>query len=161
MEFDTVPRDEVLVRSLRPADREAIVSIDALSMGRRRDQFLALKLAQAFADTGIAMSLAAEIDGHVVGFVLARVYYGEFGVMEPAAAIDVIGVHPDFRGRHVAAALVDQLRMNLLGLGIPRLQTEVQWDNADLIGFFQREGFRIAQRICLDLNLRDDRTPAS
>ena len=79
--------------------------------------------------------------------------------MEPSAAIDVIGVHPDYRGRHVAAALIDQLRMNLLGLGIPRLQTEVQWDNPDLIGFFQREGFVIAQRICLDLNLKDARTP--
>ena len=92
MEIDTPPRDEVLVRTLRPSDRETIVSIDAVSVGRRRDQFLALKLAQAFADTGIAISLAAEIDGHVVGFVLARVYYGEFGVMEPAAVIDVIGV---------------------------------------------------------------------
>ncbi|HUL73182.1 MAG TPA: GNAT family N-acetyltransferase [Vicinamibacterales bacterium] len=161
MEIDTPPRDEVLVRTLRPSDRETIVSIDAVSVGRRRDQFLALKLAQAFADTGIAISLAAEIDGHVVGFVLARVYYGEFGVMEPAAVIDVIGVHPDFRGRHVAAALVDQLRMNLIGLGIARLQTEVQWDNPDLLGFFQREGFAIAQRICLDLNLKDRRTDVS
>lgn len=158
MEIDTPARDEVLVRSLRPADREAVVTIDAAGIGRRRDKFLALKFAQAFADTGIAVSLAAEVDGHVVGFVLARVYYGEFGVVEPAAVMDVIGVHPDFRGRHVAAALVDQLRTNLLGLGIPRLQTEVQWNNPDLMAFFQREGFTVAQRLCLDLDLQRTRT---
>jgi ribosomal protein S18 acetylase RimI-like enzyme len=156
--MDVPPRDEVFVRNLRPADREAVVAIDALHVGRRRDQFLALKLSQAFADTGIAVSLAAEIDAHVVGFLLARVYYGEFGVMEPAAVLDVIGVHPDFRGRHVAAALIDQLRTNLLALAIPRLQTEVQWDNPELIAFFQREGFTVAQRLCLDLDLGHTRT---
>jgi GNAT superfamily N-acetyltransferase len=85
------------------------------------------------------------------------VYYGEFGVMEPAAVLDVIGVDPDYRGRRVAAALVDQLRTNLLGLGIPTLQTEVRWDSPDLIAFFEHEGFRIAQRVCLDLDLRATR----
>lgn len=156
--MDVPPRDEVFVRNLQAADREAVIAIDALHVGRRREKFLALKLSQAFADTGIAVSLAAEIDGHVVGFLLARVYYGEFGVMEPAAVLDVIGVHPDFRGRHVAAALIDQLRTNLLALGIPRLQTEVQWDNPELMAFFQREGFTIAQRLCLNLDLAHTRT---
>jgi ribosomal protein S18 acetylase RimI-like enzyme len=154
---DLPPRDQILVRNLQPGDREAVVAIDALHVGRRREAFLALKLSQAFSDTGIAASLAAEIDGHVVGFLLARVYYGEFGVMEPAAVLDVIGVHLDFRGRHVAAALIDQLRTNLLALGIPRLQTEVQWDNPELIAFFEREGFTMAQRLCLDLDLEHTR----
>lgn len=156
METDAPPRDTVLVRNLQPGDREAVIAIDAAGTGRRRERFLASKLSQAFADTGIAISLVAEIDGHVVGFALARVYYGEFGVMEPAAVLDVIGVAPDFRGRHVASALVDQLRTNLLGLGIGRLQTEVPWDNPDLLAFFHRERFVIAQRVCLDLDL--DRT---
>lgn len=150
-------RDELFVRSLRPGDLAAIVSIDERSVGRRREKFLAQKLEQAFSDTGVAISLAVELDDHVVGFLLARVYYGEFGVMEPAAVLDVIGVHPDYRGRRVAAALIDQLRTNLLGLGIPRLQTEVRWDSPDLIKFFEREGFRLAQRLCLDLDLESTR----
>ena len=72
--------------------------------------------------------------------------------------LDVIGVRPEFRGRHVAAALIDQLRTNLLGLGIPRLQTEVQWDSQELLAFFHPEGFVLAQRICLDLDLEQTRT---
>jgi ribosomal protein S18 acetylase RimI-like enzyme len=157
MDTENPPRDELLVRNLKPADLPTIVGIDERSVGRRREQFLAQKLEQAFADTGIAVSLAVELDDHVVGFLLARVYYGEFGVMEPAAVLDVIGVHPDYRGRRVAAALVDQLRTNLLGLGIPRLQTEVRWDSPELLAFFQREGFRLAQRVCLDLDLEETR----
>jgi ribosomal protein S18 acetylase RimI-like enzyme len=155
---DYPARDIVLVRNLRADDAEALVAIDAAAVGRRRERFLALKVKQAFADSGIAVSLVAELDDHVVGFLLARVYYGEFGVVEPAAVLDVLGVHPDYRGRRVASALVDQLRTNLLGLGIPKLQTEVQWDSPELITFFQHEGFRLAPRLCLDLDLGKTRT---
>jgi ribosomal protein S18 acetylase RimI-like enzyme len=155
---DYPARDVVLVRNLRADDAEALIAIDAAAVGRRRERFLALKVKQAFADSGIAVSLVAELDDHVVGFLLARVYYGEFGVVEPAAVLDVLGVHPDYRGRRVASALVDQLRTNLLGLGIPKLQTEVQWDSPELITFFQHEGFRLAPRLCLDLDLGKTRT---
>ena len=158
MHNDDPARDRVLVRNLKLEDLEAIAGIDAAAVGRRREQFLALKMKQAFADTGIAVSLAAELDDHIVGFLLARLYYGEFGVVEPAAVLDVVGVHPEYRGRHVAAALVDQLRTNLLGLGIRTLQTEVPWTNPDLVTFFQHEGFTIAPRLCLDLDLAGTRT---
>jgi ribosomal protein S18 acetylase RimI-like enzyme len=148
---------DVLIRNLRPGDEHAVVNIDARSMGRVRTEFFKVKLRQAFADTSIAMSLAAVYDGTVVGFLLARVYYGEFGRVDPAAVIDVLGVHPDFRGRHVGSALLEQLRTNLLGLGIHTIQTEVAWDNPELLTFFNREGFVPAQRLCLDLDLRTPR----
>jgi len=158
MSDDSPARDQVLVRNLRADDLDAITVIDASAIGRRRERFLSFKMQQAFADTGIAVSLAAELDDHVVGFLLARLYYGEFGVVEPAAVLDVVGVHPDYRGRHVAAALVDQLRTNLLGLGIRTLQTEVSWSNPELVTFFQHEGFVLAPRLCLDLDLARTRT---
>ena len=153
MESETPPRDLEFVRNLQKADLDAVVAIDASSVGRRRETFLAPKFDQAFSDSSVTISLAAEIDDHVVGFLLARVYYGEFGVVEPAAVLDVLGVHPDYRGRHVAAALIDQLRTNLLGLGIPTLQTEVPCDGLELMAFFQHEGFTLAPRLCLDLDL--------
>lgn len=144
---------DVLVRNLRPSDLEAVVQLDAKNIGRRRDEFFKLKIKQALADTGITVSLAAELNGAFVGFLLAKVFYGEFGVTERVAVMDVIDVHPDFRGHHVATALLDQLRTNLLGVGIRALRTEVGWDNTDLLGFFRREGFVMAQRVCLDLDL--------
>jgi ribosomal protein S18 acetylase RimI-like enzyme len=158
MESTTLPRDAIVVRNLTLADQEAVIAIDARILGRRRDEFFRLKLRQSFADTGIAVSLGAEIDGAVVGFLLARVYYGEFGTMEKVAVMDVLGVHPDFAGRGVAAGLIDQLRTNLLGLGIKVLQTEVGWDNAELVAFFQRQGFQLAPRLCLNLDLERTRT---
>ena len=82
-DFDTAPRDQVLVRNVQLKDIDAIVSIDTATTGRRRHQFLEKKLSQALTDTGIAVSLGAELDDHLVGFMLARVYYGEFGVVLP------------------------------------------------------------------------------
>lgn len=144
---------DVVVRNLTSADLDAVIMLDAKNVGRRRDEFFKLKLKQALADTGITVSLAAEVKGSFVGFLLARVFYGEFGVTERVAVMDVIDVHPAFRGLHVATALLEQLRTNLEGLGIGVLRTEVGWENTELLGFFRREGFVMAQRVCLDMNL--------
>ena len=144
---------DVVVRNLNPADLDAVIMLDAKNVGRRREEFFKLKLKQALSDTGITVSLAAEVKGAFVGFLLARVFYGEFGVTERVAMMDVIDVHPAFRGLHVATALLDQLRTNLVGLGIGVLRTEVGWENTELLGFFRREGFVMAQRVCLDLEV--------
>jgi ribosomal protein S18 acetylase RimI-like enzyme len=151
--MEPADRDDVVVRRLRPRDLEAVIALDAKTTGRRREEFFKIKLKQALAETGVEVSLAAEIDGLFVGFLLARVYYGEFGMMEPAAVLDTIGVLPDFQGRGVGSAMLGQLRMNLRALGIQRLQTEVGWDSQELLAFFHREGFRPAPRFCLDLDL--------
>lgn len=148
---------EIVVRRLRAEDLESMIVVDARVVGRRREEFFKLKLKEALADTGIQMSLAAEVDGVFAGFLLARVYYGEFGLVEPVAMLDTLSVRPDLRGRGVGPALVDQLRTNLLGLGLTRVQTEVGWDNFDLVAFFHREGFRPAARLCLDLDLEATR----
>ncbi len=159
MKIESVSRDgeDAVVRQLRAEDLEAVIGLDAKVVGRRREEYFKLKLKQALSDTGIQVSLGAEIEGMFVGFLLARVYYGEFGAPEPVAVLDTMGVHPGFRGRGVAAELIDQLRTNLLGLGIRTLQTEVSWQNPGLLAFFQREGFQPAPRFCLDLDLEKTR----
>lgn len=144
-------RDTVLVRSLRPDDLAAVVALDAKTTGRRREEFFKLKLQQNLVESGIKVSLAAELDGIFVGFLLARVFYGEFGLAEPTAVLDTLDVHPDFRHRGAASAMLRQLRRNLYGLNVRRVQTEVDWDSPDLLGYFHREGFRPAPRICLEL----------
>ena len=146
-------KETVTVRNLRPEDLESVIMTDAKLTGRRREEFFKLKLQQNLVESGIKISLAAELDGVFCGFLLARVYYGEFGTMEPTAVLDTIGVHSDFRGQGVGAAMLRQLCLNLRGLGVSRLQTEVGWESQELLHFFQREGFRPAQRFCLDLDL--------
>ncbi len=143
----------VVVRRLAPSDMEAVVALDARITGRRRDAYFQTKLREALADTGIQISLAGESDGLFAGFLLARVYYGEFGRMEAEAVLDTLGVHPDFQGQGVGRALLEQLRMNLSALGLRRLRTEVDWSAQELLRFFQQQGFHPAARLVLEADL--------
>ena len=53
----------VVVRRLRLADLGAVVQLDAKNTGRVRKEYFQVKLAQALAETGIQVSLAAEQNG--------------------------------------------------------------------------------------------------
>ncbi len=165
MQKSTQEFEQVLVRNLRPEDLEAVVALDAKNAGRRREQYFKVKLQQALAESGVKVSLAAERDGHLAGFCLARVFYGEFGQTEAVAVLDTFDVAPDEQGHGVGGSLIRQLRTNLLGLGIKHLQTQVEWSNQRLLSFFQHAGFEPAPRIALDLDLaharRREETEAS
>lgn len=147
--------DRIVVRNLRPEDLEQVIAVDAKNGGKRREEYFKVKLAQNLAETGVKISLASESEECFAGFLLARVYYGEFGAPEPVAVLDTLSVHPDFRRRGIGTALLEQLGKNLEGLGVRTLQTEVSWDDPTLLAFFHRQGFRPAERFCLDLNLGD------
>lgn len=146
--------DAVLVRDLRPEDLDAVVRIDAQRSGRSRREYYQRKLEEARAARP-RISLAAELDGHLVGFLLGRLYYGEFGLPEPTAMIDSLGVDPACAGKQVGRALMSQLRQNLRALSIESIRTEVEWDAHDLLAFLARQGFRPAPRLCLELRLLD------
>jgi ribosomal protein S18 acetylase RimI-like enzyme len=145
--------ERIVVRGLKPEDLEAVIVLDAKNVGRRREDYFKFKLQQNLTETGIKVSLAAETDGCFCGFLLARVYYGEFGTLEPVAVLDTLDVNPDFRRQGIGAALLGQLCKNLRALNVSRVRTEVGWDNQELLAFFHRKGFRPAERLCLDLDL--------
>lgn len=148
-----IETDSVLVRTMHERDLETVVTIDAAATGRRRPRYFLLMVERSLRQASLQASLVAELDGHVVGFVIASLYYGEFGVVEPTASIDALGVHPDYRGQLVGRALMRQLRMNLSALQMTTLRTEVAWDDFELLAFFKREGFGPARRLCLESRL--------
>jgi len=142
----------ILVRALRAQDLDDIVRIDAHVTGRPRPVYLKGKLAAALGE-GVQMSLGAEVDGKLVGFLMGAVFYGEFGQPEPVASIDTLGVHPDFWNKGIGRALWAQFATNCKGLQITQVQTQVDWTNWTLLRFLERVGFAPAPRLCLQKNL--------
>jgi predicted N-acetyltransferase YhbS len=153
----TLDTDAVLVRTLRREDLPAVAEIDRRISGRSRREYLSRRIETALRDSSVCISLAAETDGSLAGFLMGSLYYGEFGIPEPVAILDTIGVDLDRRHRKVASALLRQLVLNLQGLGIEKVRTEVDWTQRDLLAFFAAAGFAPAPRFCLELDLT--RTP--
>lgn len=143
-------RDELTVRTLRLDDCGRLVAMDLQHSGRRRRAWYDGKVRRALAETDVNISLGAELDGLLVGAILGSVHYGEFGQPEPTAILDTILVDRDFGRRGVATALMEQLLLNLSGLGIERLRTEVAWSELELLGFFARAGFAPVPRLVLE-----------
>ena len=148
-DYEALSRDRLPVRSLREDDLDAIVRIDRKLTGRDRHDYFVAKLAEVMSETGVRVSLVAEVDGRPAGYVMARVDYGEFGRAEPGAVIDTIGVDPGFGHHGVGTALLSQLLANLDSLHVERVHTKVGWNNYPLLGFLERNGFAPAQQLVL------------
>lgn len=142
--------EQVTVRLMRATDVDAVVQIDAAKKGRPRPRYFELMLDRALSRAGLQVSLVAEVDGHIAGYLIGSLYYGEYGITEPTASIDAIGVDPAMRRQHVARAMFQQLRRNVGAIGATAIRTEVDWNDFDLLAFFSSEGFAPAPRICLE-----------
>jgi ribosomal protein S18 acetylase RimI-like enzyme len=148
-DYETLSRDRVLVRSLKTEDLTAVVRIDGKYTGRDRTAYYAGKFKEMLSESGIRVSLVAEDDGLVTGFVMARVDFGEFGKVEKAAVIDTIGIHPAYKGSGIGHALLSQLMINLATLQVELVRTQVLWENFELQRFLHARGFGLSQRLVL------------
>ena len=148
-DYSRLSRDKFLVRSLREEDLSAVVRIDNKLTGRDNSSYYELKFREMLVETGIRVSLVAENSESVAGFIMARLDYGEYGKADQAAVIDIIGVHPVFKGTGVAHALLSQLLINLSNLMVDSVRTQVSWKNFDLQQFLYAKGFAPSQRLVL------------
>ncbi len=153
-DFGPLARDRMPVRAMKEADLRLLVDIDKAITGYDRRGYFERKLEEALYESDVRVSLVAEIDGNPVGFIMARVDFGEFGRVEPVAVLDTIGVSLDYRGRGVGRALLSQLLINLMTLRVERIRTELEWHDHALLTFLDHCGFQTSQRLCLEHAIR-------
>ena len=147
-DFAALSRDRIPVHSLAESDSPFIVAVDRKVTGRDRSAYYRRKVAEVVKESGVRVSLVAEVDGQFAGFVMARTDYGEFGRAEPTAILDTMGVDPANARQNVGRALMSQLLTNLSSLGVEKVQTQVAWNGFSLLGFLARCGFTPSQRLC-------------
>lgn len=145
--------ETVTVRAMRPADVAAVVRIDGEAGGRVRPRYFELLMQRSLIFADLQVSAVAEREGRVVGFIIGSVHYGDYGIPEPTAAIDAIGVEQGLRRLRIAHALMLHLRRHAAAIGVTTLRTEVEWNDFDLLAFLRREGFAPAQRLCLERSI--------
>jgi N-acetylglutamate synthase-like GNAT family acetyltransferase len=144
---ERLAREQPEVRAIRPDDLREIVRIDHAITGRARGSYIAAQLGEAMGDSALRVSLAARIDGAIVGFIMARADLGDFGRTEPVAVLDTIGVDPEYAHRGLGHVLLSQLFANLSALQVERVETVLKAADLPLLGFFQSAGFEPSQRL--------------
>src|SRR4030042_2989315 len=73
------------------------------------------------------LTLGAEIDGKLVGYVLAEIRLWEFGSGEKTGWIKVLGVDPDFQGVGIGRKLGETLLGHFSRKDVKRVRTLVNW----------------------------------
>ncbi|MCP5075574.1 MAG: GNAT family N-acetyltransferase [Rhodobacteraceae bacterium] len=146
---NALSNDKVPVRTMSDNDLAKIILIDTANTGQDRSDYYARKQHENLHQSGVQVSLVAEQDGFPVGFVMARVDFGEFGRTSVEAVMDTIAVDPGFQGQSIGQMLMAKLMANLSNLQVETVRTEVAWDDTRLNDFFSSVGFRPAQRITL------------
>lgn len=148
-DFVALARDKVPVRSMKEADLKSLIKIDSRVSGQERTTYYERKQNEVLNGSGVGVSLVAELEDYPVGFIMARVDFGEFGRTGKEAVMDTIGVDPGYQGQGVGKALMSQLMANLAILKVETVYTEVDWDDVDVIAYLSTTGFAPAQRITL------------
>jgi ribosomal protein S18 acetylase RimI-like enzyme len=86
----------------------------------------------------------------VIGFIMGRVFMGEFGIPETTATIDTIGIDSEFSGRGVAKVLLDEYVTHLKAAGVESVQTLVNWEDWNLLRFFSSNNFAPSKTINME-----------
>jgi ribosomal protein S18 acetylase RimI-like enzyme len=142
----------VMIRALKKDDLNAIVGIDERVLGENRRNYWERKL-ELMNDRSSQISLVAEVEGEVQGFILGDVSGWEFGVPETVGWIDTIGIDPAYQKKGLATALSRELIQNLKALRVKTIYTLVSWNDWDLLQFFHAMGFTRGDMINLELKI--------
>ncbi len=142
------------VRLLNQNDFKAVVIIDEKVFGHARPEYYETKFARALDEkNSIPLSLVAEVEAKVVGFLMCELFVGEYGIPVTTATLDTIGVAPDFQGRGIARQLMNELIGHLRKAGVKKINTLTDWNDWQLIRFFSASGFGPAKTINLELKI--------
>jgi len=146
------PLKSVEIRPLKKEDLGAIVKIDEKVLGENRRDYWERKLA-LMNNKSSQVSLVAEVEGNVVGFILGDVSGWEFGVPDTVGWIDTLGIDPAYQKQGLATALAQELIKKLKAVGVRTIYTLVSWNDWDLLQFFHAMGFTRGDMINLELKI--------
>lgn len=131
---------DVTIRPLADVDIDAITRIDEKVTGVYRPDFWENRVAYYLRRDPEA-SRVAELDGQVVGFMLADLRGGEFGLEETSGWIERFGVDPAMRGKGIGRQLFDALAEHFKAAGARTLRTFVDTRQAETATFLKAVGF--------------------
>ena len=145
----------IKIRLMKADDFDAVVGIDEKVLKSSRPEYYELKFEMLFKSKDyLPASLVAEKeDGTLVGFVMGRIYMGEYGIFQGEATLDTIGVDPSIQHKGIGEQLINEFMDHLRDVGVQKINTLVDWNDSKLINFFSANQFSPSKTINLERKL--------
>lgn len=143
--------EPIKLRVLTMKDLDAVAEIDYSLLGTRRREYCENKLEHS--DTSGVPSLAAEVNGKVIGFILGSVSGWEYGVPENIGWIDTLGVVKEYQKKGIARILFKEMYSMFKKVGVDTIYIFVNWRDWDLLQFFDKMGFHRGDMINLEMKI--------
>jgi len=138
-------KPRVRIRPMEPEDIDSVLAIDRKITGVRR----AVTYTELITgDLGgvLGLSLVAEVNGQVAGFVLARrAYVGESPT--EVGLIQILGVDPEYQRQGIATKLVNALLDTCRSKKLSVVRIIINERDSQLQGLFKHLGFRRGELI--------------
>jgi N-acetylglutamate synthase-like GNAT family acetyltransferase len=96
------------------------------------------------------LSLIGEFEGHLVGFILARIEYLGIPIKE-VCLIHALAVEPEYQRQGIGSLLINKLKSTCDSKGILTIRAFVSQDDSKLLSYFERLGFNRSDMINLEL----------
>ena len=146
--MSAIEASTVKVRRMTPGDLDEVLGlISRMTKGKPRITYRDLVANEPGGP--LDLSLVAEANRQMVGFVLARVEFVYIPLAE-VCLIYSVGVDPQYRSRHIGAVLVNELVKYCRLQDIPTVRALVAEDDEPLRKFIEYLGFRRSNVINYD-----------
>ena len=143
--------EPVKLRVLTMKDLDAVTEIDYSLLGTKRREYWETRLEST--ETSGVPSLAAEVDGKMIGFILGSVSGGEYSVPGNVGWIDTLGVVKEYQRKGIARLLFQEMLDMFKAAGIDTIYVFVNWKDWDLLRFFDKMGLTRGDMINLELKI--------
>ena len=131
--------ENIVIRRLQARDADDIARIrEAITKESSTEEYRNVVAQEAEKDDRI--SFVAERNGKVVGYMIAYIIFGGFG-LQKSAWLAVFGVEPRYMGTGIGKSLAQEIFDAITERGIKNIFTSVKWDSTDLLSFFKSLGF--------------------
>jgi GNAT superfamily N-acetyltransferase len=143
--------ESVKLRVLTMKDLDAVTEIDYGLLGTKRREYWEGKLVNS--ETSVIPSLAAEVGGRMIGFILGSASRWEYLIPGNVGWIDTLGVTKEYQRKGVARLLFEEMLNMFKKVGVVKIYVFVNWKDWDLLKFFDKMGLTRGDMINLELKI--------